>query len=768
MNLWFTALDARITRTFVKRFDPRHWTVDFPRGTVASVVTGADAHGLTVRAEFLRLGDLVGLIYESEDRLAHPAHRRETSRDYSRCVLQFGWQSTGLIVLDAINGPTLTIEGQDAAGNPKIWLVRLWNYAEGSPSDAHITIDFDQLDGGFALPADADRVDPRRIDRMFISLVPPDYVEGSEVVRPTPAIGSVTVTDIRCDGPSSVLAINDAVVPEHALRIATAYDDMYNLPPERIVQAIERLGYRGVINHYVGMSHYFALDGTGRLDPARTLNGAALAWHREFARTAAAYGYGVIWSISYEILDMFCPEAWKQRAFDGSPALTAWDPPSALVSPANAPAIAFLSSVAEELVAIAAEAGLQPRIQLGEPWWWVRPDGAICLYDDAAKAAFGGIPAEIEDVRSALTAEQVALLDAAGAILAASSAQIATTVRLADPSAEALLLVYLPSVLDPDAPEVRRANLPSAWARPAFDVLQTEDYEWVTSGRTAFRSSAYAQVDARLGYPRDEQHYLSGFVADAEDREQWTSILDAAVEARSRGCAEVFLWALPQVLRDGLTIFGKEQSVAPFDDVTFPIEIGQEASVSPNFSTNIVTSASGFEARNANWAQARLRFDTGPGVRGEQELKTLIAFYRARRGPAVGFRFRDPYDFSSNAMTGTPGATDQAIGTGDGVRDSFELIKSYGGGEIRRVTRPVSGSVRVAVDGTELLSGWTLEALGKVQFASPPAAGAAITAGYLFDVPVRFAEDRIEVNRSTFLAGEAPSVPLIEIREAEA
>jgi len=116
-------------------------------------------------------------------------------------------------------------------------------------------------------------------------------------------------------------------------------------------------------------------------------------------------------------------------------------------------------------------------------------------------------------------------------------------------------------------------------------------------------------------------------------------------------------------------------------------------------------------------------------------------------------------------MTGSPSPTDQVIGIGDGVRDSFVLTKSYGGGELRRVTRPVGGSVRVAVDGAELLSGWTLEALGIVQCSVAVVAGATATAGYLFDVPVRFAEDRIEVNRATFLAGDAPSVPLIEIRE---
>ena len=768
MNLWFTRPGARIVRTHVKRFDPLHWTFDFPRGTVASIVTAPDALGLSVQCEFLRKGDLVGLIWESEDRHAHPAHAHETRCDYSRCRLSFHWESSGVIALDAVNGPTLTIEGQDAEGNPRSWFVRLWNYASGTPASADVSLDFDALDGGFALPADADRVDPRRIDRMFISLVAPGYEAGSEENFAAPVQGQVSISGIECDGSGSVLAINDAVVPEHQLRIATAYDDLYNLPPERVVQAVERLGYRGVISHYIGMSHYFALTGAGELDQARTFNNAALAWHRDFARAAKARGYKLIWSLSYEILDMFCPAAWKQRAFDGTPALTAWEPPSALVSPANGAAIDFLKTIASELVAISQEAGLQPQVQIGEPWWWVTPNGAICLYDEAGKAAFGGDPVEIANVRGGLSAEQVDLLDLAGEALASSTAAIAGAVKAADANATTLLLAYLPTILDPAAPEVRRANLPLGWARPAFDVLQLEDYEWVTSGRTGLREAAYSAIDERLGYPKSEQHYFSGFVADEADRPQWRSILDAALDRVKRGSGEVFLWALPQVLRDGLTLFGEEEAVTPFEDVPFPIEIGQDASIAPTFSTNIVTSASGHESRNANWSQARLRFDAGPGVRGEGELETLLAFFRARRGPAIGFRFRDPYDNSSNAMTDAPTAGDQSIGTGDGAADRFALAKLYGSGEERRITRPVPGSVRVAVGGVEMTTGWTLGAKGVVQFASPPTAGAAITAGFLFDVPVRFAEDRIEVNRTTFLAGEAPTVPLVEVREDEA
>lgn len=764
MNHWFTAADAPIVSTFVKRFDALHWTVDFPLGTVASAATTTDGHGLEVTCEFLRAGDLVGLIFESADSHAHPAHARETARDYSHTTLSFRWQSTGVMPLDQVNGPTLTIEGRDQSGNAKSWYVRLWNYAQGTGEDAAITLNFDALDGGYSLPADADPVYPGDIDRMFISIIPPDYQPGSQTIRAAPAKASVTISGVSCDGANSVLTINDAVVPEHKLRIATGYDDLYNLPPERVIEAVERLGFRGPINHYLGMSHYFALGSDGLVDAARTLNDAALPWHQEFARAAATRGYEVVWSLSYEILDMFCPDAWKQRAFDGTQALTAWDPPSTLVSPANADAIDFLGRVAVELAQIATAAGLQPMVQIGEPWWWVTPSRALCLYDDAAKAAFDGNPVEISDVRAAMSPEQIALLDQAGTLLAQSTAVISQAVKAAVPSAKLLLLVYLPTVLDPAAPDLQRADLPTAWASPAFDVLQLEDYAWVTAGQTSLRTSAYAAVDARLSYPADQQHYFSGFVADATQRASWTDIIAAALDAQDRGIAEIFLWALPQILRDGLTLFG-ESTVTEFDDVSFPIEIGAEASVAPGFSTNVVTSASGYEYRNVNWQQARLRFDAGPGVRGEAEVETLLAFFRARRGAAIGFRFRDPYDFSSSGMTGTSAATDQVIGTGDGATTTFPLVKTYGTGEQRRITRPVAGSVSIAVGGVEQSTGWSLEALGQVVFVTPPAAGAAITAGYLFDVPVRFADDKLEVHRASFLAGEAPSVPLIEIRE---
>jgi len=147
-------------------------------------------------------------------------------------------------------------------------------------------------------------------------------------------------------------------------------------------------------------------------------------------------------------------------------------------------------------------------------------------------------------------------------------------------------------------------------------------------GPHAFRRGHGAGAVPRLGDPAQKQPFFSGFAANAED---WPRIVKAAVAAQG-AVAEVFVWALPQIVRDGLTLFGKEDDVTPFEDVDFPIAIGAKASVSPGFSTDIVLSASGHEHRNANWSQARMRFDAGPGVRGEEELGELIAFHLVKRG----------------------------------------------------------------------------------------------------------------------------------------
>ena len=760
MGWWLAHARTVQAEGVISRFDPRFWTVNFPRPMMAAVTTTAP-DALRVDAVFYRQDDLAGLIWESEDRHDHPLLAYETSRDFRGCRLRFRWRSAGVLPLDAVNGPVLTIEGRDQNGVARAWYVRLWNYASGTPEDAAVTLDFANLAGGFMHPGEADPVWAGDIDRMFVSLVPQGYT-GADAALAAAVEGWAALSGIAVDGPGAVLGVGDVVVPEHELSICSGYDDSYHLTPARLLRNALQLGYGGDIVHYVGMSHYFRLEGLGGgyyvSLAGGALNAPCAAWHRDFAARAKALGFGVIWSLSYELFDAHCWNDWKQRAADGSPALTGWTPPSTLLSPANGGAMAYLQAVAKTFVWIAQGAGLPVRFQIGEPWWWVMADGRLCIHDDSARAALGNPPEQ--NVRGAPDTD---VLDAAGALLAASTAALGAAVRAEAAGAQLLLLAYLPTVLDREAPELKRANLPLGWASPTFDILQLEDYDWAAAGNAVASAKGIALAQARLGYPVARQHYFAGFVLNPEDAYQWRGIADAAEAARRRGVAATFIWALPQVIRDGFVHFDQEEDdMQAFDDVLFPIALGREAEVAPEVSTAILTSAGGHEARNAAWAQARTRYDVGPGVRSEADIRELLAFYRARMGPARAFRLRDPFDDCSNDA-GAPGAIDQLIGEGDGETQGFALVKHYGDAA-RRITRPVAGSVRVAVDGVETAA-FELGAGGMVVLDVPPAEGSLVTAGFRFDVTVRFAEDSLSVNRATFMAGAAPSVPLVEVRE---
>ena len=114
MAFWLAARREGQDSDWIQRFDPRFWTVDFPRPMMAALTTPTP-DVLRVDAVFLTEGDLAGLIWDSEDRIDHPLLRYATDRDYTRTTLRFRWRSGGVIALDGVNGPTLTIEGKDAA-----------------------------------------------------------------------------------------------------------------------------------------------------------------------------------------------------------------------------------------------------------------------------------------------------------------------------------------------------------------------------------------------------------------------------------------------------------------------------------------------------------------------------------------------------------------------------------------------------------------------------------------------------------------------------
>jgi uncharacterized protein (TIGR02217 family) len=181
--------------------------------------------------------------------------------------------------------------------------------------------------------------------------------------------------------------------------------------------------------------------------------------------------------------------------------------------------------------------------------------------------------------------------------------------------------------------------------------------------------------------------------------------------------------------------------------------------------TEIVTLGSGFERRSSPWAMGRRRYLIGANLKSLADMAELTAFFEARRGRLYGFRFRDFADFASCGPGGTPGAADQALGLGDGARTAFALAKAYGDVE-RPITKPVEDSVRVAVGGVELpASAFSVDAAtGVVTLDAAPGEGVAVTAGFLFDTPVRFDTDRLEVTLESFGAGRMAAVPLIEVR----
>jgi uncharacterized protein (TIGR02217 family) len=211
--------------------------------------------------------------------------------------------------------------------------------------------------------------------------------------------------------------------------------------------------------------------------------------------------------------------------------------------------------------------------------------------------------------------------------------------------------------------------------------------------------------------------------------------------------------------------------MAAFHDVLFPLDIALKSAGGPERRTDVVTLGSGREERNARWAHSRRRYDAGYGIKTFEALAAVVAFFEERRGRLYGFRWRDRLDHSSAAPGASVAPTDQAIGVGDGATATFQLVKSYGvvhAPYARPIVKPVAGSVRVAVDGVEAGEGTAFTcdaATGIVTFlpGHVPAPGAAVTAGFLFDVPVRFDTDYLEVDLASFAAGAIPKIPLIEI-----
>jgi uncharacterized protein (TIGR02217 family) len=196
-----------------------------------------------------------------------------------------------------------------------------------------------------------------------------------------------------------------------------------------------------------------------------------------------------------------------------------------------------------------------------------------------------------------------------------------------------------------------------------------------------------------------------------------------------------------------------------FEEIQFPTDISYGATGGPMFMTDVVATVSGYEQRNSKWSQSRAKYNVASGIKTESQWAALIAFFRARRGKAVGFRFKDWSDYKAENVQ---------IGVGDDSTTEFQLVKLYSSGSVavsRDITKPVAGTVDIYVDAVLQSSGVSVDTTtGIVTFDTAPADGDIISADFEFDVPVRFDTDEMSISMDSFDVGNWSSIPLIEVR----
>ncbi len=206
-----------------------------------------------------------------------------------------------------------------------------------------------------------------------------------------------------------------------------------------------------------------------------------------------------------------------------------------------------------------------------------------------------------------------------------------------------------------------------------------------------------------------------------------------------------------------------------FHDVTLPDEFQYGSQAGAGFSTIVQQTASGHEIRVARQAQAVHRMSLRTELRTAQDAKTLKAFALARRGSLHSFKIKDWSDYTSAGDgESAPTMLDQVIGTGDASTATFQLVKRYEvtgpNPYVRTITLPIAGTVVAAINGIAT-GAFTISGTGQIVFSSAPGAGAIITAGFQFHVPVRFT---LDVDRWTRLQADAFNVwslPSLDVQE---
>jgi hypothetical protein len=420
------------------------------------------------------------------------------------------------------------------------------------------------------------------------------------------AIGNVTVAfrmrGVSVTGTGATIGRRLYDQLPHGMQMTSGFDDTYNITPWRQVDNTWQLGYRGYFTCYMGMSHYFKAFSSGGSatfenkvvkDAAQPLNFPTQKWCESLFAQMVAKGYKFVWSTSYEILNTYCPEEWKQRDYLQRPALSGWSPPSSFLIPAKLEAMDYLARTIKHGISLMRAAGWAEAdcyFQIGEPWWWdgSYSGGAPCIYDNYTQALYvtetgNAVPTPlIQSYREPVTTTQQPYLEWLGTKLGNSTNYIRDTVKATYPTSKATLLFFSPQLFDgsqnvgglPTLPADNTSmrniiNFPiTEWEYPNYDFMQIEDYDWIIDGQLDNLPLTVEAATVLLGYPIAVVHYFVGFVLFAYQEWIWPNINIATRGAKLANIPNIYVWAYPQVIRDGIlyddTLIETNNAIQPY------------------------------------------------------------------------------------------------------------------------------------------------------------------------------------------------------------
>ena len=504
--------------------------------------------------------------------------------------------------------------------------------------------------------------------------------------------------DLTVTGTRTHIDLRNYVQPAHSLMMTSGFDDNYPQTPERQIEMVYKLGYRGFWNVYIGMSHYFSartgwrdlvtgafipidplsppsLEAnnpnryvlaaeTWSADPSKPVNRPTMDWFRALFVQMKIYGYSYINSVAYEILNFFMHEDWKQRDYSGAPALSGWKPPSSFIQPTNQDALDFMAAVQIEIIEACIEAEVPVKFQIGEPWWWdgTYTNGAPCIYDANTVAMYEAetgnpVPTPwIQNVYEELAPNQIPYMEWLRDKLGASTNNIRDQVKARFPDVEATLLFFTPQIFSFASELTRLVNFPiEYWKAPQYDFVQIEDYDWIIEGRLDLVPKTFEAATDILGYARSVVHYFTGFIQLPQDYHIWAWIDKAIQMAKEVNMPYIYVWSYTQVMRD--SVLYNDLPSAPLNvpiwDV--PPNWKNPYRINRQYKTDILTSRGGKEQRRAMRETPRKTLEFSSQINFGQ-MRRFQAFLSERQGypfylPELVSKTRTAENIAQNATT---------------------------------------------------------------------------------------------------------------------